>query len=158
MSENPNTNYIPPIARVAADVICVLKTDDDLKLLLIERGNEPFKGNYAIPGGFVEENEDVKDAAIRELKEETNVDLNISDIKLLGVYGKPFRDPRGRTISVVYSFVTSNPNFFSEVKAQDDAKNYDFISASALPKLAFDHNDIIVDLLKDLKDSNLLDK
>jgi 8-oxo-dGTP diphosphatase len=143
-------DYVPPRAVVAADVVCVLNQPDLTSVLLIERANDPFKGEYAIPGGIVEETEDVIDGAIRELLEETNISASEADLTLLGIYGKPGRDPRGRTITVAYYFMTSDSSLFSNVKAQDDAKSFKFFDIFNLPDLAFDHNKIISDLIKRL--------
>ena len=118
---------------VAADTI--IEIDD--KILLIERKNFPF--GWALPGGIVELGETVEEAAVREAKEETSLDVKIT--RLLGVYSKPDRDPRGPVISVVF-VATAN----GVPKAADDAKNIKLIHpAEALYqlKLAFDHQEII---------------
>ena len=110
-----------------------------LKLLLIERGGEPYKGSWALPGGFVDMDEDLETAALRELEEETGVkDLYVEQ---LYTFGTPGRDPRGRVISVAY---------FSLVNLQDhpavaasDATRAEWFPTNELPDLAFDHADII---------------
>ncbi|TXF88889.1 NUDIX hydrolase [Neolewinella aurantiaca] len=110
-----------------------------LKMLLIERGGEPFKGHWALPGGFVDLDEDLETAALRELEEETGVkDLFVEQ---LYTYGAVNRDPRGRVISVAY---------FSLVNLQDhpavassDATKAEWFPLNELPELAFDHSDII---------------
>lgn len=110
-----------------------------LKLLLIQRGSDPFKGSWALPGGFVDMNETLESAALRELEEETGVkDLFVEQ---LYTYGAPERDPRGRVISVAY---------FSLVNLQDhpavaasDATKAEWFSLDELPDLAFDHSEII---------------
>ncbi|MBC6995624.1 NUDIX domain-containing protein [Neolewinella lacunae] len=110
-----------------------------LKMLLIRRGSEPFKGCWALPGGFVDMEEDLEQAAFRELEEETGVkDLYLEQ---LFTFGKPGRDPRGRVISVAY---------FSLVNLQDhpavaasDVDKAEWFALDELPPLAFDHNDII---------------
>ena len=110
-----------------------------LKMLLIERGGEPFKGSWALPGGFVDLDEDLETAALRELEEETGVkDLFVEQ---LYTYGTVDRDPRGRVISVAY---------FSLVNLQDhpavassDATKAEWFVLDELPDLAFDHSDII---------------
>ncbi|PHI20677.1 NUDIX hydrolase [Lewinellaceae bacterium SD302] len=111
----------------------------NLKLLLIQRGGEPYKGHWALPGGFVEIDEDLETSALRELEEETGVrDLFVEQ---LYTFGTPDRDPRGRVISVAY---------YALVNLQDhpptpasDADKAEWFDLSELPKLAFDHADIV---------------
>ncbi|NMC61296.1 MAG: NUDIX hydrolase [Candidatus Methanofastidiosa archaeon] len=111
------------------------------KIVLIKRGNEPFKDFFALPGGFVEYGETIENAALREAKEETN--LVLSNLILLGVYSEPNRDPRGHTVSVVfYADASGVP------KAGDDAKELFLFELDSIPKnLSFDHNKIIQDYL-----------
>ncbi|MFA6185683.1 MAG: NUDIX hydrolase [Phycisphaerae bacterium] len=107
------------------------------RILLIKRGNEPFRGQWAIPGGFIEMDEDLADAAARELAEETG----LTGVKLqqLQTFGKPGRDPRGRNITVVFWGTTDKP----EIKAGDDAAEAKWFSIYNLPEnLAFDHNKV----------------
>ena len=113
----------------------------DGKLLLIKRGNEPFKGQYALPGGFVEVGERVEEAVEREAKEETGLDTEVQD--LLGVYSAPDRDPRGHTVSVVFSLEVIG----GRMKAGDDASDIGLFDLDALPELAFDHSKIIDDYI-----------
>ena len=75
--------------------------DDNLNFILIKRRNDPFKNCWALPGGFVEYGESVENAAIREAKEETSIDVELID--LVNVYSKPDRDPRGHTVTVAYT-------------------------------------------------------
>lgn len=129
-----------PRPNLAVDGIIVNRSRE---ILLIQRGNLPFKGNYALPGGFVDYNECVEDAVLREIKEETNLDCSIR--KLVGVYSKPGRDPRGHMVSVVFSL-----NIVSGVaKSGDDAVGLKWFPLDGfLPQLAFDHNEIIEDFKK----------
>jgi len=114
-----------------------------MEVLLIRRKHDPFMGKWALPGGFVEIDEDLMDGAIRELKEETG--LAQIDLKQFGTYGKPGRDPRGRTISVVYyGFVQEGE---SSVTAGDDAAEACWFDIKKLPPLAFDHGEIIHDFI-----------
>ncbi len=115
----------------------------DGKLLLIKRGREPFKGQYALPGGFVEVGERVEEAVEREAKEETGLDTEVRD--LIGVYSAPDRDPRGHTVSVVFSLDIIG----GRMKAGDDACDIKLFDLDALPELAFDHSKIVEDYLAD---------
>ena len=108
------------------------------KILLIERKHDPFKGMWALPGGFVDENEDLNDAACRELKEETGIE-NIK-IMQFGAFGKPGRDPRGHTVAI--GFMAILPSTIN-VTAGDDAAQAMWFSVNKLPDLAFDHDEII---------------
>ncbi len=113
------------------------------KILLIKRLKDPFKDCWALPGGFVDENEDLEDAAKRELLEETSV--KVDKLTQIGAFGKPFRDPRSHTVSIAY---------YGEVPentiaiAADDAKEAYWFSIDDLPELAFDHQEIIDKTLK----------
>ncbi|ACX72250.1 NUDIX hydrolase [Methanocaldococcus vulcanius M7] len=137
--------YLHPA--VAVDGI--IEQDD--KILLIKRKNPPFKGYFAIPGGFVECGETVENAVIREIKEETGLITEIID--LLGVYSSPTRDPRGHVISITYILKVVG----GKLKAGDDAKEAEFFDLNALPELAFDHERIIKDYLR-WKDGKVLSK
>ncbi|MDQ5868749.1 MAG: NUDIX hydrolase [Thermoproteota archaeon] len=124
---------------VAVDVI----VEKDEKLLLIKRRNDPFKGLLAIPGGFVNEGERVEDTAVREMLEETN--LNIEPINILGAYSDPKRDPRGHVITIAFI----GKIIGGEVKAGDDADDFEWISYEELKDKhvvrTFDHNKIMED-------------
>jgi len=133
------TKYKKPSLTV--DIIIINENND---FILIKRKNEPFKNHWAIPGGFVDYGETVENAAIREAKEETSIDVKIK--KLLGVYSNPNRDPRGHTVSIVY---IANGDF-NELSPSSDAKDgkiYSFEDISSL-NLAFDHEKILKDALK----------
>jgi len=110
-------------------------------ILLIKRGNEPFQGQWALPGGFVEYGETTEEAVIREIHEETGIRTTIQ--KILGVYSDPKRDPRGHTISIVYllKIVRGHP------QAGSDANDIHFFNLNDLPALAFDHKKIIKDTI-----------
>ncbi|MCP9234945.1 NUDIX domain-containing protein [Lewinella sp. JB7] len=132
--------YQHPRPSVTVDVV-VFGYDGgrDLKLLLIQRGGEPFKGQWALPGGFVDMEEDLATSALRELREETGVkDLFLEQ---LYTFGAPDRDPRGRVISVAY-FALVNLTDHPAVAASD-AERVDWFKLQELPELAFDHATII---------------
>jgi ADP-ribose pyrophosphatase YjhB (NUDIX family) len=136
MTEN---KYDYPRPAYTAD--CVVF--NEAEVLLIERGKEPFKGKLALPGGFVNEGETSKQAAQRELSEETN--LFLPSPKLIGIYDSPGRDPRGWVISAAYRFRTRTRN----VKAGDDAVRAIWVPINRLTSdmVAFDHYKIIHEAL-----------
>lgn len=123
---------------VAADGLIVI----DDKLVLIRRKFYPFEGKLALPGGMVEYDERVEDAVLREMKEETGLDVEI--VKLLGVYSEPGRDPRGHVVSTAYVLKRVG----GELRSGDDAKAIELVDIDEIPDLAFDHNEIIGDFLK----------
>ena len=131
--------YEYPRPSVSVDVIVFgLDESQKLKLLLIQRANNPYKNYWALPGGFVDMDEDLEDAALRELEEETGVkDLFIEQ---LYTFGTPNRDPRGRVISVAYYALVNLSEH--KVMASSDANNADWFEIDQLPKLAFDHERI----------------
>jgi 8-oxo-dGTP diphosphatase len=121
----------------------------DTQILLVKRKNEPFRGYMAIPGGFVNEGETVEDAAKREVREETSLDIELVDI--LGVYSDPKRDPRGHIMSTVFiAYVPANGNKSVEGLAADDASELEWIDLEVIPneKFAFDHKRILMDYIK----------
>ena len=124
---------IPDKHLVTVDALII----KDNSIVLIKRSNEPYKNMWALPGGFVDRAEDTEDACIREAKEETNLDVEIEEVS--GVYARPNRDPRGHTISVAYKCKIIS----GKLKAADDAKGAKWFLLKDLPKLAFDHFDII---------------
>lgn len=135
--------YAYPRPSATVDMIVIKQVESSYYILLIERKNEPFKDQWALPGGFIDINEEIETAAYRELEEETAIrDILLSQFK---TYGKPGRDPRGRTISIVYSGILKN--LTQEIKAGDDAKNLNWFSLKDLPPLAFDHSSIVKDYM-----------
>jgi 8-oxo-dGTP diphosphatase len=132
----PKKKFVYEWPRPAVTVDLALVTRETKpRVLLIQRKKDPFAGLWAMPGGFVEENEKLADAAKRELKEETGLD--VADIEQLYTVGDPGRDPRGWTISVVY-LARVNAEELKPVAA-DDAKAVGWFSLEKMPKLAFDH-------------------
>jgi len=151
LKEYAKKNYPRPY--LTADLVVF----NDDKVLLVKRKNHPCMGKWALPGGFSKADETIEETAKRELKEETNADVD--DIKLVGVYSKPGRDPRGWVVSVAYLADIKNTN----VKAADDAKEACFFSYEIKDgklilknneieikedELSFDHKQIIKDALK----------
>jgi len=136
--------YEYPRPMVTVDIIVLNSFDGKNKILLINRGHEPYKGCWALPGGYVDIDEELEDAANRELKEETNIED--IELKQFRTYGTLRRDPRGRTISVIYYAIVNNKNFL--VKAGDDAAKAEWFDVDTLPSLAFDHKVIIDDFLE----------
>lgn len=111
------------------------------RIVLIRRGQDPFEGRWALPGGFVELDERVEEACAREVLEETGLDVEVRE--LLGVYSDPKRDPRGHVVSVV--FVARRVG--GELRGGDDAAEARAFPVDDLPPLAFDHDDILADYL-----------
>lgn len=129
-------NYPRPC--VTTDCLIFKKIDSKWFLLLIERGNEPFKGCWALPGGFLEMEEDLETCAARELQEETGL-IGIS-LHQLCAFGAPHRDPRHRTISVAFWGFDHTQQ---QAVGSDDAAQAKWFALDALPNLAFDHELII---------------
>lgn len=136
--------YRFPRPAFTADVIALARDAGGSRVLLIRRGNEPFAGRWALPGGFVDEGERPEDAARRELAEETGLRFE-GPLELVGVYGDPGRDPRGWTVSAAYRVVLDAPH---DVAGGDDAAEARWFPLDALPPLAFDHDDIVADAIR----------
>jgi ADP-ribose pyrophosphatase YjhB (NUDIX family) len=128
-----------PRPSVTVDLVIFTIAEDDLKVLLIRRGQEPFKGRWALPGGFVEIDESLERAAARELKEEVGV-TNVY-LEQLYTFGEPKRDPRGRVISVSYFALVDAER--QRIVAASDAAEAQWYSVFDAPKLAFDHAKIL---------------
>ena len=134
--------YKYPRPAVTADCIVMTK-EADAKVLLIQRGDEPYKGCWAFPGGFMNMDETTEQCAIRELEEETG--LKVNEIHQIGAYSKVDRDPRGRTVTVAYLAIVDKP---MPVVGLDDAAKAEWWPLSALPQLAFDHDEIMKDAVE----------
>lgn len=134
---------VPPKVFVTADILVFATIQRALHVLLIRRKNPPFQGKWALPGGFIEEDETLKESARRELKEETGV-TGVT-LRPLGVYGDPGRDPRGRTVSIAFTAVVKAGRV--RVKAGDDAREAQWHPVKRLPPLAFDHRKMIREAL-----------
>lgn len=144
--------YKYPHPAVTADCIVFYKEYNKIYILLIKRKNDPYKDYWAFPGGFVNIDESAEEAAIRELKEET--DLEVSNIEQLKAYSNPDRDPRERVITIAFLAESK----IKDVKEGDDAKEARWFEISKLPPLAFDHEQILKDAVKFIsnEDSDLL--
>jgi len=123
---------------LTVDAVILRKTGDSNQVVLIQRKNPPFQGQWALPGGFVENDEDLEEAAIRELREETGIELT----SMIQVYafGKPDRDPRQRVVTIAYLAVIKDQ---PKIKGASDANQADWFDLDQLPELAFDHAEII---------------
>jgi 8-oxo-dGTP diphosphatase len=131
--------YRYPHPAVTVDILVFTLFDGQLSLLLVQRGQEPFKGQWALPGGFVEIDESLKRAAWRELKEETGV--HAATLRQLGAFGQPDRDPRERIITVAYYALV--PSHKLSIRAASDAADARVFAVNDLPGVAGDHGKII---------------
>lgn len=139
--------YKYPRPAVTADLVILAGSRENREILLIQRDHDPFAGTWALPGGFVDENEDLPDAARRELKEETGVDVD--ELRQVGAFGKPGRDPRGHVITVAY--VVELPDKPGALPG-DDAREVAWYPLEDLPEMAFDHADILRAALEKIDD------
>lgn len=140
--------YDWPRPMVTVDAVVFGFFENKAKLLLIKRKKEPFKGKWALPGGFVEIDEELEDAVVRELAEETG----LADIKLeqMHTFGTVGRDPRGRQITIVFMGIATKGQ--TRIKAGDDAAEARWFDIEELPKdMAFDHNEIAKFAIEKLK-------
>lgn len=128
---------------LAADVAVVAGELDAARVLLIRRGNDPYAGRWALPGGFVDDRERCEVAARRELAEETGV--TVKNLQLVGVYDRPNRDPRGWVISITYAARIAAP---VPATGADDAAEARWFALDGLPQLAFDHADVLADVVR----------
>jgi 8-oxo-dGTP diphosphatase len=146
MGKRRKYTYDWPRPMVTVDAAVFSFSKNQVRLLLIKRANEPFKNKWALPGGFVDMNEDLADAAMRELTEETG----LVGVKLeqLRAFGKIGRDPRGRNISVVFFGIAESK---TRIKAADDAKEANWIDINKLPPMGFDHDDVVKIAIRKLK-------
>lgn len=135
--------YDYPRPTVTADAAVFRDTGQGPEVLLVKRGNPPFEGMWAIPGGFIGMDEPLEDAAHRELEEETG--LKNVDLKQYGTYGDVHRDPRHRTITVAYTGCIGNSDM--KATAGDDAADCHWYCINELPELAFDHHLLVADAI-----------
>ncbi len=140
--------YCYEYPRPAVTVDAIVFTDTETpKILLIRRKNRPFQNAWAFPGGFVDMNETLEEAVVRELQEETAISL--SNLRQFKAYSRVDRDPRGRAISVAFIGTVSEAN--CQPNAQDDACDAKFFPITELPDLAFDHKEILEEVLQELR-------
>ncbi len=143
--------YEWPRPMVTVDAVIFRFVGNRIKVLLIQRGNEPYKNKWALPGGFVDMDEELEDAVARELAEETG--LTGVAMQQMHTFGRCGRDPRGRQISIAF-FGIAHANT-KKIKGGDDAARAKWFDIAELPEgLAFDHNEIIKFGIKTLKRKN----
>lgn len=150
MANTDGTSYRNPALTVDAVVLHRRshgQGGDPCSVLLVVRGRDPFKGSHALPGGFVEYGEDIDWAVGREVEEETG--LGGLPFRQFRTFGRPDRDPRGHTVSVVYVALIIGEQ--PEVRGGDDADQAVWVPLSALPELAFDHSQILAQVLETQK-------
>lgn len=138
--------YKYPHPAVTTDCVIFGFDGNDIKVLLIERGIEPFKGKWAFPGGFLNMDETAGEGALRELKEETG--LENAYIEQFNTYSDPGRDPRERVITIAHYALVR----IQEVKGGDDAAKAQWFPIDEVPQLAFDHDKILRDAMRKLRE------
>ena len=156
MSEDFLSEYdpreFPPVA-VTVDMVVFTLREEGLRVLLVRRGGEPFRGAWALPGGFVKPDENLEAAAARELEEETGITERDAYLEQFGSYGEPDRDPRMRVVTVAYWAICPN---LPDPKAGSDADSAELVPVSAVEwgevALAFDHRGILLDALERMRD------
>ncbi len=132
--------YDWPRPMVTVDAVVFAVSEDKTEVLLIERKNEPFKGRWAVPGGFVDLDEELEDAVARELAEETG--LSGVQLEQMHTFGKCGRDPRGRQITIAFMGVAIEGR--DKIKAGDDAAKAQWFDIEELPEnMAFDHDEMV---------------
>ena len=144
--EKQKYTYDYPRPAVTTDCVVFGFDGHDLKILLIERGIEPYKGSWAFPGGFLNMDETAEQGALRELKEETGLDLNY--LKQVGAFSDVDRDPRARVITIAFYALAKK----SSVRGGDDAARAQWFPINEVPRLAFDHDYILRKTMQKLRE------
>ncbi len=134
---------------ISVDCVIFGYTEGVLKVALIKRKKSPFQGKWALPGGFMEGDETVEEAAARELEEETGI--NKIYLESFNVFSDPSRDPRGRVVTVAFFALVNSDQF--KLIATEDAASAEWVPISEMPELAFDHNRIFKEALESLRSS-----
>lgn len=148
ISTKVSYTYDHPRPALTVDIVIFTLRDEQLQVLLVQRRSEPFAGEWALPGGFVEMDESLETAAARELEEETGV--HDAYLEQLYTYGEPGRDPRGRVVSVAYyALIPADARVLTE--GGSDASRAGWFPVEALPVLAFDHAEIVSYALRRLR-------
>ncbi len=133
---------------VTVDVVALTEVGGELRLLVVRRGKPPFQGRWALPGGYLEVDEDLAAGASRELHEETGIAVHGDELHQIGAYGEPGRDPRNRTISVAFLIELDHE---IDAEGRDDAAEAEWRAVEDLldaDDLAFDHATIVRDALE----------
>ncbi|MCT9871976.1 NUDIX hydrolase [Paenarthrobacter aurescens] len=144
----PESHPAPERFPVTVDVVALTVRDGELNVLLITRLIEPFRGKLALPGGFVLAGEDLLEAAVRELAEETGVEHLPGHLEQLGSYGPKGRDPRGDVLTVAHLLLAPD---FPVLSAGSDAEQAAWYPVAEVPELAFDHARILDDAVERAK-------
>jgi 8-oxo-dGTP diphosphatase len=140
MAEKGKYVYDWPRPMVTVDAVVFSMSGGRTKVLLVNRGKEPYKGKWAVPGGFIEIDEELEDAVARELQEETG--LNGVQLEQMRTFGRCGRDPRGRQISIAFTGIATAGQ--DKIRPGDDAAKAKWFDIEELPEdLAFDHDEMI---------------
>jgi 8-oxo-dGTP diphosphatase len=152
MAQKGKYVYEWPRPMVTTDALIFNISSKQPKVLLVKRGHEPYKGRWAVPGGFIEIDEELEDSAARELEEETG--LRGIALEQLHTFGTIGRDPRGRMITIVFmGFITEGQD---KIKAGDDAAEAQWFDIDQLPEnMAFDHSEVMKLAVRKLKERRL---
>lgn len=152
MAEKGKYTYNWPRPMVTVDAVVFTMSEGRTQVLLVNRGKEPYKGKWAVPGGFIEIDEELEDAVARELAEETG--LTGVQLEQMRTFGKCGRDPRGRQISIAFTGIATEGQ--DSIHAGDDAAKAKWFDINKLPEnLAFDHNEMIKCGIENLKQNSM---